>query len=184
MDLLIMLAGIAVGLAGIWVDWDVSKRFIYYGQKEATDWLKDDEGFMSHWKVGVMTFIKFLPFLLYFHPEVGAWVALWGPIVGAGHLVMGMNNRKNAKLNRLKQIVIRQTIQNWTGTDAELERARFKIIMRNNHTGLWRIPLFGWIQVEADNALEAIPKLRLAMQEWARLPESEAWPDTKFHPKQ
>ena len=186
MDALLYLgfaASVAFALFCIWVDWDVSKRFIYYGRKEKTKLLQDENGYMSHWKVAVMTAIKLAPFALIFWTP---WAVIWGPLVGLPHLIIGLRNRKGCKATRLSQIKFREKVKGHIANDdfEGLWRTGFNTIITRASNGRSYKSTFGWLDVAATDIEDARTKLaHLFFDDWGRLPETQAWPDVKFHPK-
>lgn len=102
MKIAVVIASVAGALFLILkYDWFGSTaRFLYYGQQERFKILQDRYGQAEPWKVAVLIAVKMSPFALYLHPWFGWRIALWGPIVALPHLIIGLNNRKNARSNR------------------------------------------------------------------------------------
>lgn len=188
MDLLfviLFLASVASALFSIWLDWDVSKRFPWYGAKESTDLVADERGYVSNTKVAVMTALKLAPFLLVFFTSIGWWVLIWGPVVGIPHLIKGLQNRKNARNRRISQIKFRNRLFDYIlANDRDgfrMNSLRVILQHRDDKTQYYRTQ-FSWLGVTATSLEDAKDKLVDKFFEWGQLQEVQAWPDTKFHP--
>lgn len=146
MELLAVLGSIALALFLIvHFDWGSSKVAIYYGQSEKTKLLQDRYGYPSAWKVAVMIAVKMSPFLLYFVPQFGWGVALWGPIVGLPHLLIGLNNRQKARGKREQQTQLREWAKNYRGSDEAFTLAiSLRLDLHTRHDRHW-FELFGWL---------------------------------------
>jgi hypothetical protein len=178
---LLVLPSIAIALWCLWLDWDVSKRFIYYSQKESTGWLQNDEGYMSHTAVVIMSAIKLSPFLLFFTP-FSTWVALWGPLIGLPHMIVAFSNRKHSRAYRLTQITKFKWLRGAADDMDDLVR-KFNKVYQSKKTKSWYLSICHWIRIPAPDSTTATRMCVTELKALVRKDPDTWFPDTKFNPE-
>ena len=185
------LIGIAANFYGWFCDFDESRRKQYYGKQEGNLFFRAKNGQLNVPKaVVIFALVEMLPsvllalFLHYAKGEgqsdsIGYWAgACWNAAFAVLHYLTARKNIKKSKENRVKQIARRAEWQAREWTPEEFSQRYLKTVKGND--GEEFLVLFAWIRATPSEG-----KLTLAQMliDWSRVPEDQAWPDKKYHPK-
>lgn len=149
-------------VVGTYLDFTASVKFKYYDQTEANPLFQDDFGYF-HLKRAAITYaallIASLVLAFLWHPAPGA---LLPAIAGVKGLILGLNNRKNAQNNRVKQYAKLDGLKHLVNT-AQPTDNYFAALASDwryiDERGFYKT--FGWVRI---NALAGEAGAKVAVQ--------------------
>lgn len=186
-----LFIAIAINFFGWFMDFDESRRKLWYGKSEGNSLFRGKDGQMVAWKAILVFLVAeigvglLIYFLLPYAKGTGQTDAIggygmltWCAAMGTVHFFTARKNIARSKAQRVKQKAERERLKNFTDLPAEIlaDDPKFvKAIEARN--GFMYHELFPWIigTDRLDLAYEVI--------EWAKLPESDQkaiWGDLRY----
>lgn len=190
------LIGLALNVYGWYCDFDESTRKKFYGKQEGNLFFRGKNGQLNVPKaiaifatVEIGVSILLAMFLHHAKGEgqsndIGYWAgACWNVAFAVLHYLTYRKNAKKSRENRIKQIAKRKE---WQAKEWTLDEFAYKYLRADRaNDGESFLLLFAWIRVPTQPTNEESDRvLAQALLNWSRLPDAQAWPDKKFHPKE
>ena len=185
----------ALNFYGWFCDFDESRRKQFYGKQEGNLFFRGAKGQLNVTKaVIIFVLVELAPsivMMLFLHYAKGEdqsnnigyyGGACWNAAFALLHYLTFRSNVKRSKANRIKQIAMRKEWQSQEWTLLEFATKYLKLTKGND--GETFLPLFAWIRVLNQPVWQdTLFSLSRALIDWSKLPDEQAWPDKKFHPK-